>query len=178
MPASYEVNVIGAISTPAERAEHRRQAEADEQHDRRVLMPTSCAASRLCEVASIALPSSVRPKNQRSKATTSQRRAEHPQALRQQRRAEELDRRVAGKRRQRVDALAPDELRPGRAGTDDAPMVMMISVTTSALLGRLDREILHQQADQPGDADGERRSPTAAACRGRHQECRRSCRRA
>ena len=95
-------------------------------------MPTSCAASRLCEVASIALPRRVRPKNHDSAATMTTRHAQHPQALRQ-------DRRAARARSARSPESGGSACRPlsqTSCATPrrkiEAPMVMMISVTTSA----------------------------------------------
>ena len=67
-PTSQEVKVIGAIRIPAI-APSAADRLKESMSTCRTLMPTNCAASRLCEVASNALPSSVRPKNHDSSST-------------------------------------------------------------------------------------------------------------
>jgi hypothetical protein len=63
-----------------------------------VLMPTSSAATRLYDVASMALPCRVRLKKYHKRHHHNRRDPQHPQALWHQRGTQNLQRGVAGKR--------------------------------------------------------------------------------
>ena len=67
-PTSHDVRVIGAMRIPAI-APSAADSPNDSSSTKRTLTPHNCAASGLCEAASIALPISVRLKNQPSSST-------------------------------------------------------------------------------------------------------------
>ena len=149
-PTSYEVKVIGAVSTPPSAP----SAAASTKLTRitpRVEMPISCAASGLKAVARIALPYSVRPKNQPSTSTAS---AVPPSTHR-----------LCGRIVAPNSAIGSAPVNAGSGCTrlshstcasprrnSATPMVMMISVTTSARPVRCAGSMASFSTTRPTDA--------------------------
>ena len=107
-------------------------------------MPTSRAASGLYDVASIALPYSVRPKNQDSAATASPAPPSTHRLCGNTVAPRIVIGCVAGERRQRMDALVPHQLRQSaqqqrRADRDDDQR------DRAGVARRLDGQLLEQQ---------------------------------
>ncbi len=163
IPTSYEVRVIGVIRMPPSAP---RAADIAKLMNSTPLvsMPTSSAARRLKEVASMALPVRVRLKKYHSSDHDHRGDAQHPQALGQQGGAQDLDRRVAREGRQAVRALAQEDLHQaadhqrGADGDDDEGHRL-------GALDRLDGQLLHQHAHHRRHQDRQQQAPPAGAAR-------------
>ena len=161
MPTSNEVKVIGVSSIPPSAPSAAEIAKLTKSTEL-VLMPTSSAAMRLHEVASIALPDSVRLKKYQRPTTT---RAETPstQMLCGSSVAPKISSGSSPENAGRPCEPLPSQTWMAPRITSEAPIVTMISVTVSApLIG----SIASFSTSKPTPA-GIRIARTSAAGRGR-----------